>query len=123
MATPAPNGMTVLLLDVVFMMIRISSLQSSVVLAVEEQSKMIKLMILSLIHALTMTRLKMLMETLAQTGTTTTLLVVEITMMLTLLPLSNAVHVMVAVKMKTAVVHNFRRPPMKNAPMMTQLAI
>lgn len=70
-----------------------------------------------------MTRLKIPMETPAQTGTMITLLVVEITMMLTLLHLSNAVHAMVAVKMKTAVTQNFHKNQMKNALMMTQLAI
>lgn len=125
MVTPAPNGMTTLHLDVVFMMILISSPQISVVLAEEEQSKIQTLLILSqsLIPALMMIRLKIPMETLAQTGTMITLLVVEITMMLTLLHLSNAVHAMVAVKMKMAVTQNFHKNQMKNALMMTQLAI
>lgn len=123
MATPARNGMTTLHLDVDIMMILISSPQISVALAVEEQSKIQTLLNLSLKHALMMTRLKILMETLAQIGTTITLLVVEITMMWTLLHLSNAVHAMVAVKMKTAVAQNFHKPQMKNALTMTQLAI
>jgi hypothetical protein len=123
MATLARNGMTTLLLDVVFMMILISSPQISVALAEEEQSKIQTLLNLSLKHALMMTRLKILTETLAQIGMTIILLVVEITMMWTLLHLSNAAHAMVAVKMKTAVTQNFHKPQMKNAPTMTQLAI
>jgi len=89
----------------------------------EEQSKIQTLLNLSLKHALMMTRLKILMETLAQIGMTIILLVVEITMMWTLLHLSNAAHAMVAVKMKTVVTQNFHKLQMKNAATMTQLAI